>query len=82
MFSEQDDYLLRIDNINASGEDLINISINVVPEFRFDIVAVMKTMLLAAIIFVIKSRIGSLRRTLIMQDHVFIYFHRLVEAFF
>jgi hypothetical protein len=82
MFSEQDDYLLRIDNINASGEDLINISINVVPEFRFDIVAVMKTMLLAAIIFVIKSRIGSLRRTLIMRDHVFTYFHRLVEAFF
>jgi hypothetical protein len=42
----------------------------------------MKTMLLAAIIFVIKSRIGSLRRTLIMRDHVFTYFHRLVEAFF
>jgi len=48
MFSEQDDYLLRIDKINTSGEDLINISINVVHELRFDIVAIMKMMILAA----------------------------------
>ena len=56
MFSEQDGYLLRIDNINASGEDLINILINVAWELRFHIVAIMKTMIFAAILFVIKFR--------------------------
>jgi len=48
MFSEQDDYLLRIDNINISGEDVINFSINVVHELQLDIAAIMKLMMLAA----------------------------------
>jgi hypothetical protein len=61
-FSEPGDYLLRIDNINASGEeDQISIPINVVPEFRFGVVAIMMSMILAAIIFVTRFRVGSLR---------------------
>jgi hypothetical protein len=59
-FSEPGDYLLKIENINANvEEDLINIPINVVPEFRFSIVALMMTMIFTIIILVTKFRIGS-----------------------
>jgi hypothetical protein len=59
-FSEPGDYLLRIGNINSSGEDLINIPINVVPEFQVGIVAIMMAIMFTAIIFVNRSRIRSL----------------------
>jgi hypothetical protein len=63
-FSEPGDYLLRIENINASGEeDQISIPINVVPEFPFGMVVIIMTTIFTAIIFVTKFRIGSLRRT-------------------
>jgi hypothetical protein len=63
-FSEPGDYLLRIENINASGEeDQISIPINVVPEFPFGMVVMMVTIIFTAIIFVTRFRIvGSLRR--------------------
>jgi hypothetical protein len=62
-FSEPGDYLLRIKNINASGEeDLINIPINVVPEFRFGIVPIMMTIIFTVIILEPKFSIRSLRR--------------------
>jgi hypothetical protein len=56
-FSEPGDYLLRIENINASGEgDQISIPINVVPEFPFGMVAIMMTIIFIAIIFVTRFR--------------------------
>jgi hypothetical protein len=66
IFPEPGGYLLRIENINASVEvDLINIPINipinVVPEFRFSIVAIMMTMIFTTVIFVTKLWIASLR---------------------
>jgi hypothetical protein len=51
---EKGGYLLRIENANASGEDLVNISVNIVPEFRFGITAMTRTMVFTATIFVTK----------------------------
>jgi hypothetical protein len=52
VFSEEGDYVLRIDNINESGEDdALNIAITVVPEFPFNTLAVIVTVLFAAIFF-------------------------------
>jgi hypothetical protein len=53
IFSEQGDYVLRIDNINGAGEeDMINVPINVVSEFPLNTVTVMMTLIFAIIIFV------------------------------
>jgi hypothetical protein len=56
LFSEPGDYLLSVENINASVEED---PINAVPEFRFSIVAIMTTMIFAIIILVTKFRTGS-----------------------
>lgn len=62
VFSEEGDYVLRTDNINGSGEDdAINIAITVVPEFPFNMLPAMVTVIFAAIIFVTKSKIASLK---------------------
>jgi hypothetical protein len=59
-FSEPGDYVLRIENINESGEeDMVNIPISVVPEFPLGTQVILVTAIFAIIVLFVRSSIIS-----------------------